>query len=232
MVVVGAAASVAFALLTSAAALLSAIGAGGWILSTKPIAPQFNRLNPISGLANLFSKQQMANVAKMVLMSAILTWVAWRFIGNSIEAVAMLVLQPSPLALRQVADWLTSGMSLLLLVVFLAAAVVGLAVSNVQAVGEQGRAVTDDYYQALVAREWSKAYDQLCDDARRRESRPEFEQRVATEPQISGYRVGDVDTASLTVPVDVTLAGGRREAQTVTLAPDRQTGGMEVCGVS
>ena len=123
MVVVGAAASVAFALLTSAAALLSAIGAGGWILSTKPIAPQFNRLNPISGLANLFSKQQMANVAKMVLMSAFLTWVAWKFIGNSIEAVAMLVLQPSPLALRQVADWLTSGMSLLLLVVFLAALV-------------------------------------------------------------------------------------------------------------
>ena len=123
MVVVGTAASVAFALLTSAAALLSAIGAGGWILSTKPIAPQFNRLNPISGLANLFSKQQMANVAKMVLMSAILTWVAWKFIGNSIEAVAMLVLQPSPMAIRQLADWLTSGMSLLLLVVFLAALV-------------------------------------------------------------------------------------------------------------
>ncbi|MCZ7435984.1 hypothetical protein O7598_06240 [Micromonospora sp. WMMC241] len=112
------------------------------------------------------------------------------------------------------------------------AAIVGLAVSNVQAVGEQGRAVTDDYYQALVAREWSKAYDRLCDDARRRESRSEFAQRAATEPQISGYRVGEVDTASLTVPVDVTLAGGRREAQTVTLAPDRQTGGMEVCGVS
>eukprot|EP01036_Dinobryon_divergens_P038028 gene38028-49845_t len=123
MVVVGTAASVAFALLTSAAALLSAIGAGGWILSTKPIAPQFNRLNPISGLANLFSKQQMANVAKMVLMTAILTYVAWKFLGNSIETVAMLVLQPSPMAIRQLADWLTSGMSLLLLVVFLAALV-------------------------------------------------------------------------------------------------------------
>ncbi|MFI7427518.1 hypothetical protein ACIBPB_11085 [Micromonospora sp. NPDC049836] len=112
------------------------------------------------------------------------------------------------------------------------AAVVGLAVSNVQAVEEQGRAVTDDYYQALVEKDWSKAYDQLCDDARRRESRSEFEQRVATEPQISGYRVGEVDPQSLTVPVDVTLAGGKREAQTVTLAPDQQTGGMEVCGVS
>lgn len=112
------------------------------------------------------------------------------------------------------------------------AAIIGLAVSNVQAVAEQGRTVTDDYYQALVEKDWSKAYDQLCDDARRRESRPEFEQRVATEPQISGYRVGKVDTQTLTVPVNVTLAGGKQEAQTVTLAPDKQTGAMEVCGVS
>ena len=123
MVIVGVIASTVFATLTSAAALISAIGAGGWILSAKPITPQFSRLNPISGLANLFSKQQMANVAKMVLMTAILTYVAWKFLGNSIETVAMLVLQPSPMALRQIADWLTSGMSLLLLVVFLAALV-------------------------------------------------------------------------------------------------------------
>ena len=123
MVIVGVIASTVFATLTSAAALISAIGAGGWILSAKPITPQFSRLNPISGLANLFSKQQMANVAKMVLMTAILTYVAWKFLGNSLETVAMLVLQPSPLAIRQIADWLTSGMSLLLLVVFLAALV-------------------------------------------------------------------------------------------------------------
>ncbi|WP_406041949.1 hypothetical protein OG799_00530 [Micromonospora sp. NBC_00898] len=112
------------------------------------------------------------------------------------------------------------------------AAIVGLAVSNVQAIEEQGRTVTDDYYQALVEKDWSRAYDRLCDDAQRRESRPEFEQRVAAEPPISGYRVGKVDAQTLTVPVDVTLGGGRQEAQQVTLAADPQTGGMEVCGVS
>jgi len=121
MVMIGLIASSVFAILTSGAALISAIGAGGWIMSSKPISPQFNRLNPISGLANLFSKQQMANVAKMVLMTLILSYVAWKFMGNSIDTVAMLVLQPSPLAIRQLADWLTSGMSLLLIVVFLAA---------------------------------------------------------------------------------------------------------------
>ena len=123
MVLVGMVASLVFAVLTGGAALLSAIGAGGWIFSAKPITPQFSRLNPISGAANLFSKQQMANVAKMVLMTAILSFVAWNFMGNSIDRVAKLVLQPSPLALRDVSQWLISGTSLLLLVVFLAAVI-------------------------------------------------------------------------------------------------------------
>jgi len=121
MSIIGIVASAAFALLTSGAALVSAVGAGGWIFSMKPISPQFNRLNPLSGLANLFSKQQMTNVAKMVLMTGILSVVAWNFMSTSIEKVTMLVLQPSPVALRQVGEWLTSGTILLLLVVFLAA---------------------------------------------------------------------------------------------------------------
>ena len=121
VVMVGLVASVVFAVLTSMAAVISAIGAGGWIFSTKPIAPQFNRLNPITGFTNLFTKQQLANVAKMVLMTSILAFVAWKYMGNSIESIAMLVLQPSTSAIRAMAEWLTTGVSMLLLVVFLAA---------------------------------------------------------------------------------------------------------------
>ena len=121
MVLVGLVASTIFALLTSAAALISAVGAGGWVWSFKPITPQVNRLNPLSGAANLFSKQQMTNVAKMVLMTTILTFVAWKYMGNSIEEMAALVLQPSPVAIRYVANWLAGGMAMLLLVVFLTA---------------------------------------------------------------------------------------------------------------
>jgi flagellar biosynthetic protein FlhB len=123
MVLVGLAASVIFAALTCGAAVVSAVAAGGWIYSFKPVAPQFNRLNPISGFGNLFSKQQMANVAKMVLMTTVLTVVAWKYFNNGIEHVVQAVLQPSQLAIRHVADWLTAGMGLLLLVVFLAALV-------------------------------------------------------------------------------------------------------------
>ncbi|MFF5171676.1 hypothetical protein ACFY3U_03455 [Micromonospora sp. NPDC000089] len=112
------------------------------------------------------------------------------------------------------------------------AAAVGLVVSNYQAVEEQGTSVTDGYYRALVEREYGKAYDKLCDDAQKRESRAEFAQRVSEEPAVAAYRVGRVDPNALTVPVDVTLSGGARETQRVTLAADPQTNGMEVCGVS
>ncbi len=123
MLSVGLIASAIFALATASAALISAIGAGGWVFSAKPITPQFKRLNPISGAANLLSKQQLTNVAKMVLLTSVLTAVAWNYMNGSIEQVAMLVLQPSPLAISQAMHWLTSGMALLLLVVFLVALV-------------------------------------------------------------------------------------------------------------
>jgi len=123
MAVIGLVASGAFAALTILAAVGSAIGSGGWIFSFKPITPQFSRLNPISGFNNLFSKQQLVTVSKMVLMTGILALVAWNFMSSSIEKVAMLVLQPSPIAIRQAADWVTSGMVLLLLVVFIAAVI-------------------------------------------------------------------------------------------------------------
>ncbi|MGK5742227.1 hypothetical protein [Micromonospora sp. URMC 103] len=136
---------------------------------------------------------------------------------------------------RRARLWLALGVGALAVVLCCGgggAAVVGLAVSGVQAVREQGRTVSNEYYQALVDRDFGEAYDQLCDDARRRESRAEFERRAAAEPQVTAFRVGEVDTTNLTVPVDVTLEGGQQERQQVALAQDQQTGGLEVCGVS
>lgn len=120
---VGLLASLLFATLTSLAALLSAVLAGGWVFSLKPITPDFGRLNPISGLANLFSKQQITNMAKMVLMSAILVFIAWKYMSAGIQHIALLVLQPSTLALREAGQWIASGVGLLLLAVFIFAVI-------------------------------------------------------------------------------------------------------------
>ena len=112
-----------FAAIVIAAVLLSAVAAGGWVASSKAITPDLNRLNPLSGLANLFSKQQMANVAKLVLLSALLAVVGWMFLASSIDTVVRLVLQPSPSALSALGDWLVSGVGLALLVIVAAAVV-------------------------------------------------------------------------------------------------------------
>ncbi|ABM56710.1 EscU/YscU/HrcU family type III secretion system export apparatus switch protein [Verminephrobacter eiseniae] len=123
MVLPGLVAGTGFAVLTGVAALVGALGAGGWILSTRPIQPRFSRLDPVAGLTHLFSRQQMANVLKMVLMTGVLGVVAWQFLAGSMATVAMLVLQPSPRALGLLVDWLGAGLGWLLLVLLLAALV-------------------------------------------------------------------------------------------------------------
>src|SRR6218665_1205185 len=90
MVLPGLVAGTGFAVLTGVAALVGALGAGGWILSTRPIQPRFSRLDPVAGLTHLFSRQPMAHVLKMVLMTGVLGVVAWQFFSGSLAPVAVL----------------------------------------------------------------------------------------------------------------------------------------------
>jgi flagellar biosynthetic protein FlhB len=58
-----------------------------------------------------------------VFITAVLIMVAWSFMAGSLQSVASLVMQPSTAALRHVMQWITSGMSMLLLVVFAVAVI-------------------------------------------------------------------------------------------------------------
>lgn len=120
---VGLAACIVFAAIVIVAMLLGTTASGGWIASLKPVTPDFKRLNPLSGFSNLFSKQQLANVAKLVLMSALLATVGWMFLANSLDDALRLVLQPTPSALRALGDWLVTGVGLMLLVLIAAAVI-------------------------------------------------------------------------------------------------------------
>lgn len=123
MVLVGMAASVLFAAIVTVATVGSTIAAGGWVTSLKPLTPDLSRLNPLSGIGRLFSRQQATDVAKLVVITAVLMAVSWTFMANSLQTVASLVMQPSVSALHQLTSWITSGMSMLLLVVFALAVV-------------------------------------------------------------------------------------------------------------
>lgn len=111
-------------------------------------------------------------------------------------------------------------------------AMFGLAITSGQATEEQARAVTEDYYQAVADEQYGRAYELLCDNLQHRESQQEFQQRLGAEPAIATYKVGEPDVNDLTVPVDVTFDGGGKDRQQVTLSEDRNSGSLEICGVS
>lgn len=123
VVLVGMVASSVFAAIVLAAAIGSAVASGGWVASLKPIMPDFSRISPIAGFGRLFSKEQATDILKLLVITTVLVWVAWIYLSNSLQSVAQLVLQPSSASIQHVANWITSGMSLLLLVVFAVAAI-------------------------------------------------------------------------------------------------------------
>ena len=113
----------AFAAIIMAAAVLSSVATGGWVASLKPLTPDFSRLDPLAGLGRLFTKDKLIDVLKMTLLTAILIAVATVFLTSGFASIASLSLQPSSSAIRHLTEWLTQGMSLLLLVVLLSAMV-------------------------------------------------------------------------------------------------------------
>ena len=114
---------VVFAAITFAAVLVACVASGGWVTSLKPIKPDFSRLNPLSGLGNLFAKKKLLNVIKMTVMTVILMAIATSYLTNGMQGMSMLILQPSSASIHQLTEWLTNGLSLLLLVLFMAALV-------------------------------------------------------------------------------------------------------------
>ena len=123
MVAVGLAVCLGFATLTATAAVLSALATGGWVTTLKPVMPDFSRINPLTGLRGLFSKRKLAEVAKMLLITSILTVIAWLFLSHNMESVATVTLQPSAAAIPPLGQWLLTGMGLMLLVTLVVAAI-------------------------------------------------------------------------------------------------------------
>jgi flagellar biosynthetic protein FlhB len=60
---------------------------GGWNFSMKAVAPKFSKLNPIAGLAKIFSLQSVSELAKAVAKSLLVGFVAYLFIKLHIAEV-------------------------------------------------------------------------------------------------------------------------------------------------
>ena len=109
---------VIIALAINTISIITTLLSGGWIYSLKPIMPQFNRINPISGLGNVFSKQQMVTALKNVALMLILAAVGWFHIQSGMLHLSTLPALGGPAALADMGNWIVQGMIMLLIVVF------------------------------------------------------------------------------------------------------------------
>lgn len=123
MAFVGILGCVIFAVSINIVSIILTLMSGGWVFSTKPITPQFSRINPISGLGNVFSKQQIITAIKNTVLTLILGAVGWFHIKSGIVDLSTIPALGGPAALAQVGDWIVSGMVMLLVVVFIVATI-------------------------------------------------------------------------------------------------------------
>ena len=81
------------------AALVGPIILGGWLFSTKAIAPNFGKLNPLAGIGRMFSTQSLAELTKAVAKSLLVGTVAWWVISGHVGDMVALMGEPAHRAL-------------------------------------------------------------------------------------------------------------------------------------
>jgi flagellar biosynthetic protein FlhB len=59
------------------AAVAAPMMLGGWLLSTKALAPKFSKLDPMAGIGRMFSAQSLAELVKALAKSLLIGGVAW-----------------------------------------------------------------------------------------------------------------------------------------------------------
>ena len=81
------------ALAIMAVALASPLLIGGWLFSTKSFTPNFGKLNPAKGLANMFSSNALVELLKAIAKTIVVGFVAWLVVLSQKEAVIGLAVE-------------------------------------------------------------------------------------------------------------------------------------------
>jgi flagellar biosynthesis protein FlhB len=107
----------------AALAVAAAVAAGGWNWSFKPLAPNFGKLNPLSGLGRMLSKQHLGDTLKATLLALVLGAIGSAFLAQSLARFHDALAMPLPTALSHTAQAVLGGVLLLLLALAVFAAV-------------------------------------------------------------------------------------------------------------
>jgi len=76
------------------AALLAPLALGGWAFSTEALMPQFNRLNPLSGVKRIFSSRAVIELVKALAKFGVVALVAVLVLWNDVTTLLNLGQEP------------------------------------------------------------------------------------------------------------------------------------------
>ncbi len=103
-------------------AIAAPIVIGGWVFSGKAFVPQFSRLNPISGLSNMMSKNAAIELIKSIAKTLVVATVAYIVISHDMAPILSLSLLPLKTSITQVNHlMLMAFLSIVSALVFIAA---------------------------------------------------------------------------------------------------------------
>jgi flagellar biosynthesis protein FlhB len=105
------------------AATLDGVAVGGWNWTWKPLSPKFEKLNPLTGVMRLFSKQQMVEAFKASGLALVLGAIAAFYLKSHIEDFNSMLGMAVPTALPHMGQIILNGLLLLILVLAVFAAV-------------------------------------------------------------------------------------------------------------
>ena len=108
--------AVPFGAAIAVASLAASVAAGGWVMSFQVITPKFSKLNPIAGIANLFSKAHMLDALKASAMGLLLGAAGVTFLMKVWPSMADLLAMPLPAAIHALGTTLAEVLGSMLMV--------------------------------------------------------------------------------------------------------------------
>ncbi|MEP6874537.1 MAG: flagellar type III secretion system protein FlhB [Burkholderiales bacterium] len=106
---------VPFGLAMMAVALGGSIAIGGWNWTLQPLVPKFGKLNPITGVKGIVSKDKLIDALKGSALALILGTIGALFLKAHVEEFTAAMAMPLPAAIRTLSGAMLGGLTLLLL---------------------------------------------------------------------------------------------------------------------
>lgn len=95
--------------------ILSPIGIGGWNMSTKMLAPNITKLNPITGFSNIFNKNSWVELLKSICKVGLIAIISYLAISYSLPDLMKLPLLPIETGLSNTVNFLIVTFFLILI---------------------------------------------------------------------------------------------------------------------